>query len=165
MDDVATAAGVTKPIVYRHFSSKADLIHSLIWRLLSEALPTLTEQFQREAQPREALRAVIGGYLDYITQNREAVTVLIRAGLPMNPEYGAQFASLHRGAEQVVRSLSSTNLDRNETAVLGWAFFGYLQGVSAMILQTPHEIDPAGLAKTADLVTDIIFSGLRSQIA
>src|SRR5919201_6218561 len=58
LDDVAAAAGVTKPILYRHFASKRDLYLALLERH-REDLPALAAAIPAEGRPEERLRAVL----------------------------------------------------------------------------------------------------------
>ena len=53
LDDVAAAAGVTKPILYRHFDSKRDLYLALLERAPAPAHAAEAEA-AREAEPEPA---------------------------------------------------------------------------------------------------------------
>lgn len=74
LDEVAVAAGVTKPIVYRHFGSKEGLYLALLERHRHD-LPTFTA----DALPPpgdEALRLILGGWLDYVQAHSYAWRML-----------------------------------------------------------------------------------------
>ena len=70
LDDVAAAAGVTKPIVYRHFGSKKALYLALLDRHEAD-LPAF---FEGESDTR----AILAGWLDYVKENRYAWLMLFR---------------------------------------------------------------------------------------
>lgn len=65
IEAVARRAGITRPIVYRHFDDLAILLEALIERETVRALGQLQEFVPRELgdDPREALVASLGGYL------------------------------------------------------------------------------------------------------
>src|SRR3954453_20937637 len=65
LDDVAAAAGVTKPILYRHFDSKRDLYIALLERHRAD-LASFTEAIPSEGSPAERLRAVLEVWLSYV---------------------------------------------------------------------------------------------------
>ena len=94
LDDVAAAAGVTKPIVYRHFGSKKGLYLTLL-RRHQEDLPTFAEGIEgpgAATSPDDALRAILGVWLDYVRANLDNWSLLFRdtSGDAEIREYRAQ---------------------------------------------------------------------------
>jgi AcrR family transcriptional regulator len=76
LDEVAAAAGVTKPIVYRHFSSKRELYLALLARHRDD-LPTFFAGV--EPAPGETLvRAILARWFDYVRANQHAWLMLFR---------------------------------------------------------------------------------------
>jgi len=53
MDDIAEAAGVTKPLVYQHFSSKRALYLELVESVSTELLGAIAEAAARADGPRQ----------------------------------------------------------------------------------------------------------------
>lgn len=76
LDDIAAAAGVSKPIVYRHFESKKALYMSLL-RKHRDDLPTFLERIDPAAADA-ALRAILERWLDYVRENQHAWVMLFR---------------------------------------------------------------------------------------
>ncbi|HEV2874254.1 MAG TPA: TetR/AcrR family transcriptional regulator [Thermoleophilaceae bacterium] len=70
LDDVAAAAHVTKPIVYRHFESKKALYMALLAKHHDD-LPTFVED---GGDPR----AILERWLDYVRENSHAWVMLFR---------------------------------------------------------------------------------------
>ena len=80
MEDVAAAAHVTKPMVYRHFDSKKDLYLALLARH-EDDLPSFVEGVDTSSTDRsdEALvRAILEVWLDYVRANSHAWAMLFR---------------------------------------------------------------------------------------
>lgn len=80
LDDVAAAAGVTKPIVYRHFESKKALYLALLAKHEAD-LPTFFASVQDELAglSGEGLaRAILVHWLDYVRANSHAWLMLFR---------------------------------------------------------------------------------------
>ena len=80
LDDVAAAAGVTKPIVYRHFDSKKALYLALLAKH-EEDLPTFLEGLGDELArlpEDELIRAILAHWLDYVRANSHAWLMLFR---------------------------------------------------------------------------------------
>jgi AcrR family transcriptional regulator len=77
LDDVAAAAGVTKPILYRHFDSKRDLYLALLRRHRDD-LPTFADAIPASGPPEEVIRAVLDVWLDYVESHLYAWRMLFR---------------------------------------------------------------------------------------
>jgi AcrR family transcriptional regulator len=80
LDDVAAAAGVTKPIVYRHFDSKKALYLALLAKH-EQDLPTFVAGVQdglAGLSQAELVRAILADWLDYVRENRHAWLMLFR---------------------------------------------------------------------------------------
>jgi AcrR family transcriptional regulator len=69
LDDVAAAANVTKPIVYRHFESKKALYLALLAKHRDD-LPTFLE--------RAEVPSILDHWLDYVRENSHAWVMLFR---------------------------------------------------------------------------------------
>ena len=80
LDDVAAAAGVTKPVVYRHFGSKKGLYLALLERHRADLGGFLPPPGELAAAPDASmlLRAVIDRWLDYVRENSHAWVMLFR---------------------------------------------------------------------------------------
>jgi AcrR family transcriptional regulator len=74
LDDVAAAAHVTKPVVYRHFDSKKALYMALLAKHRDD-LPTFVEGI--DAGP-SLVRAILEHWLDYVKENQHAWLMLFR---------------------------------------------------------------------------------------
>jgi AcrR family transcriptional regulator len=80
LDDVAAAAGVTKPIVYRHFESKKALYLALLARHEAD-MPTFVAGAGDELaglSGDELIRAILARWLDYVRLNGHAWLMLFR---------------------------------------------------------------------------------------
>jgi AcrR family transcriptional regulator len=79
LDDVAAAAGITKPILYRHFESKKALYLALLTKH-REDMPTFFRRLDVDPQhpPDEVLRAILDHWLDYVRDNSHAWLMLFR---------------------------------------------------------------------------------------
>lgn len=80
LDDVAAVAGVTKPIVYRHFESKKALYLALLARH-EEHMPAFLALAREELaglSGDELVRGILTLWLDYVRENRHAWLMLFR---------------------------------------------------------------------------------------
>src|SRR3954453_2001434 len=77
LDDVAAAAGVTKPILYRHFDSKRELYLALLARHRDD-LASFADAMPDEGPHRERLQAVLEIWLAYVETHAYAWKMLFR---------------------------------------------------------------------------------------
>jgi len=77
LDDVARAAGVTKPVLYRHFADKAALYLALLERHRAD-LGSFAGAIPSEGPLEARLRAVLEVWLDYVRSHDYAWRMLFR---------------------------------------------------------------------------------------
>jgi AcrR family transcriptional regulator len=78
IEDIAAAAHVTKPIVYRHFASKKALYMALLEQHEAD-LPTFIAAVDPEGlEPRELARSILDLWFDYVRDNQHAWFMLFR---------------------------------------------------------------------------------------
>ena len=77
LEDIAAAADVTKPIVYRHFDSKKALYLALLAKHEND-LPTFFVGVDRSAGVDSTVRAILDRWFDYVRENQHAWIMLFR---------------------------------------------------------------------------------------
>ena len=77
LDEIATAAGVTKPILYRHFGSKHGLYLALLERH-REDLAGFAAMVPATGAPAERVRAVLEPWVDYVEAHAYAWKMIFR---------------------------------------------------------------------------------------
>lgn len=60
---IAAAAGVTKPVLYRHFADRADLQRAVSERAAQLLLERLLPELAKERQPVEHIRSIVDAFL------------------------------------------------------------------------------------------------------
>lgn len=120
LDDVAAAAGVTKPILYRHFDAKRVLYLALLERH-REDLGSFAGVSPAEGTLEDRLRAVLEVWFAYVEAHSYAWKMLFR-DTGGGPEVQAFRLEVHARARavlvEVIRSLSEVRIPRRELAPL-----------------------------------------------
>ncbi|WP_131741348.1 TetR/AcrR family transcriptional regulator [Actinomadura roseirufa] len=111
MEHVATAARVSKALLYQHFTSKEDLFARVTEAIVAELTARLNEAVLAEEDSVEGVRAMVRVLFDYATAEPDAWALVIRhldrpeAGLglrELRDRLGTAFADLllrHRRAD------------------------------------------------------------------
>jgi AcrR family transcriptional regulator len=120
LDDIAAAAGVTKPVLYRHFDSKRDLYLALLARHRDD-LPTFTGGMPTDVSLREGLHTILDGWLGYVETHAYAWKMLFR-DTGGGREVEAFRSDVHARAREVlagvIRSLGDPTIPRREVEPL-----------------------------------------------
>jgi AcrR family transcriptional regulator len=120
LDDVAKAAGVTKPILYRHYDSKRALYLALLERHRDD-LPRLAGAIPTEGTQEERLRSVLETWFAYVEAHAYAWRMLFR-DTGGGPDVQAFRMEVHRRAREVlaalIHSLAEVPIPRREVEAL-----------------------------------------------
>jgi AcrR family transcriptional regulator len=113
MDDIASEAGITKPVLYRHFGDKDGLCEALTERYVGELRGVLRPATQTD-DPRSRLAATIDAYLSYVEREPDRYRFLLSAAeQPRTALIVAEFRRAHIGncAFTSVAKLERAGLD------------------------------------------------------
>jgi AcrR family transcriptional regulator len=81
MDQMAAQAGVTKPILYRHFSDRAGLVAAIAEFAFSQVSDGLDAALHADATPRELVASTIDTYLMFIESDPAVYRFLVQRGV------------------------------------------------------------------------------------
>jgi len=119
MREMAAEAGVTKPILYRHFGAKGGLYHAIAERYADQLLDQIRSALGRDLPSRDLLVATLDAYLGFLEQETQVHRFLVERALPERPETGQAFLAGFRG--QIAGELENTLRDRISPAGSGEA--------------------------------------------
>jgi AcrR family transcriptional regulator len=77
LQDIADRLGITKPALYYHFSSREDLVRSIIQPLFDEGERFVAEHEQRRKSARATPRELLEGYFDFHFKHRADLVLLV----------------------------------------------------------------------------------------
>jgi AcrR family transcriptional regulator len=126
MDEIARRAGVTKPLLYRHFGSKDGLTLACIARVRAELFRRWEQAIVRAPTLHEKFRLGIHSFFDYIAQHERAWSILLAEGVLTGPAGDEVEALRGQQADLVARLLAekpgvreTVRLDTYAQAVVG----------------------------------------------
>ncbi len=77
MDVIAGEAGITKPILYRHFGDKGGLYTALAERYAHALMSEIMDSLERAADPRERLALTIDTYFSWLESEPQVYRFLV----------------------------------------------------------------------------------------
>ncbi|TMR98522.1 TetR family transcriptional regulator [Nonomuraea basaltis] len=160
MAAIAAAAGVTKPILYRHFGDKSGLYEALADRHVRTVIAQLRPRFaEAGADLRGRAGATIGAYLDLISANLNLYRFLFHRASAEDTRIRSHMTSLVRSlGEELGGMLAAERMvpDPVRAQVLGHAFVGMVQSTGDWWLEHP-EVDRA---QVVEGLVDVIAAAL-----
>ena len=90
MEEVAAAAGVTKPLLYAYFGNKERLYLACLARAAEAMLATVSDAVRSAGDPAEALRRGLRAFFAFVDDDRDAWRVLFDETLPAGGEIAAR---------------------------------------------------------------------------
>ena len=106
IDDIATAAGVSKALIYEHFPSKRDLHAALLERHVGELFERLVESAATSEPGEVRLRAGVDAFLSFVEARPDAFRMLFRDAV--EPEVAQLLQGLGQQAALQVAELIAT---------------------------------------------------------
>jgi AcrR family transcriptional regulator len=159
MDDVAEAAGVTKPVLYQHFPSKRALYRELLEDVGARLMSDITAAAAPADSGRERVQNGIAAYFRFVTRNQPAFRLLFGASVRNDAEFAEVASAVLEHMADAVAVMVDVDLPAEQKAVLAHAIIGMAEAVGRRTLRDEAtEQDPELLAHwTAELV----WYGLR----
>lgn len=150
VDEVARAAGVTRPILYRHFpGGKADVFMEVLNGHLEDLMHSVRAAMALSSGPRERLRLGLDAYLEFAESNPEGFLLLVRSSDEVDERVGRRTKEVR---DQITSTLSHTiaevmegaGLDPGGAPVYAHALLGGVESVGVWWIET-QMIDRASL--------------------
>ena len=112
MTEIATEAGVTKPILYKHFDDKGGLYRALAQRYVSALLDELREALAAERDPAARIRKTIDTYLSFLERDPEAYRFLMHRAVGERREAQETVTEFIRGLGEEIAVIMGDELRR-----------------------------------------------------
>jgi AcrR family transcriptional regulator len=160
MDDVAEAAGVTKPVLYQHFRSKRLLYLELLEDVGGQLLESITKAVASAEGPRQQVEAGFTAYYQFVVDKESAFQLLFGGGARPDEEFSEAVRRVEDTIAAWVASLIEADLNDEHRLFLAHGIVGLAESTSRRwVLQRPEE-RPAVLV-LARRMADVTWAGLR----
>jgi AcrR family transcriptional regulator len=158
LDDVASAAGVTKPVVYDHFASKRELYFALMRRLRDELVSGAAHALAADAPPPERFAAAIGNFFEQV-KREPAIIELLFVQARTEPDLAQEWLKLQNEALASLRPLARALAPQLEPWKLRVALHFLHHGLNATAAAWPRGVSTQDMTK---LVVSLLWRGIES---
>lgn len=173
LDEVAADAGLTKGAVYWHFKSKNDLFFALLDSRFryeyDEHLPEALAQDARYADPKEGLKAMLGGVLERVRQDPDWPRLFLEfIGQARDSEVSARLAEAYQASYRMSAELferqhaARKQLPPGDSELMAITWSALMDGLIIAWLVNPDRIDLDALMPR---IVDLLWQGLAPRNA
>jgi AcrR family transcriptional regulator len=166
MDDIAEAAGVTKPLLYQHFDSKRALYLELLDSVSHTMLEAIGKAIAAAGGPRQQVEGGFAAYFHLVVTHADAFHLLFGSDVPNDAELSRAARKVEDSIAESIDVLIDAGLDEDHRRLLAFAVVGMAEGASRHFLAErdpqggdPHESEATRLASR---LADLAWAGLRS---
>jgi AcrR family transcriptional regulator len=159
MNDLAEAAGVTKPVLYQHFGSKRELYLELLDDVGARLREAIDKATSEAASPREQVERGVAAYFRFVDDHEAAFQVLFGGGNRRDEEFAAYARRVEDTiADTVAALIDVPGLDDDTRRLLAHGIVGLAEGASRHWLRGGTKGDADDLAHR---VAELAWAGLR----
>ena len=160
MNEVADAAGVTKPVLYQHFGSKHDLFRELLSDVGVRLEEEITSATSAAGTPRQQVEDGFRAYFRFAAAHPEAFRVLFGGATRREADLLSEARQVEDTMAHVVAALIDVpGLEEDERVLLGYGVVGLAEGASRQWMAADNGMDPE---RAAARCADLAWAGLRS---
>ena len=159
MNDVAEAAGVTKPVLYQHFESKRDLYQALLndvgSRLLDRIAKGVADATDGKSQTELGFRA----YFRWVADDHDAFLLLFGSGSRRDNEFASAVRRITAEAAGAIAPLIAVEISDDQRRTLAHALVGLAEGASRRLVELGEDFEPDEVSRA---VSALAWAGLRA---
>jgi AcrR family transcriptional regulator len=158
MNDVAEAAGVTKPVLYQHFASKRHLYLELLEDVGVRLVAAIDRATRSAAGPRQQVELGFAAYFRFVHDHHADFLLLFGSGSRRDEEFAAVTRRVEARIAAMIEGLIAADVDAQHRRALASGIVGMAEGASRRVGGDGTDFDPDRLARQ---LADLAWGGLR----
>jgi len=126
MDEIADRAGVSKPVLYQHFSSKLDLYLAVLQQHVDILVAGVRQALRTTTDNRQRLRAAVQAFFDFIEHDSQGYRLIFENDYVNEPQVAAQVKVATEACTDAVFDLisSDSGLDPHRARMIAVGLVG-----------------------------------------
>ena len=159
MNDVADAAGVTKPVLYQHFDSKQDLYLALIDEAGNRLRTAISKAVAGATNGKQQTELGFKAYFRWVSDDHDAFLLLFGSRASRDEESTKAIRRITAEAAQAIAPLIAADIELEHQRILAQGLVGLAEGVSRHLVERGETFDPDTLGQQ---IADMAWAGLRA---
>jgi AcrR family transcriptional regulator len=138
MDEIAERAGVSKPVLYQHFTNKRGLYLALLDESVDDLVGAVSAALESTTDNRQRVEATFRAFFDYIGGAGEAFRLIFESDLSNEPDVRDRLDLAMRKCGAMVSEFirADAGVSNAEADMLGMALVGMAQVSARYWLRT-----------------------------
>ncbi|HTO00464.1 MAG TPA: TetR/AcrR family transcriptional regulator [Microthrixaceae bacterium] len=159
MNDIADAAGVSKPVLYQHFTSKRDLFVELLAQIGTDLRETISKATSNAGGPRQQIEQGFRAYFVFANEFTSAFTVLFGSGARRDPEFASFASAVEQSIAEAISDLIVVEGQHAEhSLLLASSIVGMTEAATRHWLSNERQPDVDTLTQQ---ISQLAWSGMR----
>lgn len=176
LDAVAEQLGVTKPFIYAHYTSKAELLAEICTRGIVASLKAIERARGLDCSPTEKLSQFGAGFVSAVLENQMYIGIFAREEKNLRPEDFLAISSMRRDFDHKLAALLADGVAVGEFHIsdphlaalaigglVSWTYVWYRPGGRLSLNKLADEISELILAMVGAQPNSPNLSAKRSQ--
>jgi AcrR family transcriptional regulator len=159
MNDIAEAAGVTKPVLYQHFDSKRELYRALLDEVGDRLLDSIAKATAEATDGKTVTELGFRAYFRWVADDHAGFRLLFGPGTARDDEFAGVIQRIHAEAASTTAPLIAVDIDEEHRMTLAHALVGLAEGASRRLVELGDAFDPDEIARE---VSALAWAGLRA---
>jgi len=161
MREIARELGMNQSSLYHYFTSKQDILFTLMNDAMDDVLAILQEISSTDLLPEDRLNRVLGFYTQYYAGDQERLILLVNEMNSLNEEYRSILVGKQRQYVQLIKSIleelaAQGKIKQIDPAIATFAFFGMVH----YTIKWYHKDGPVSLEQLANSFVEIFTKGV-----
>lgn len=158
MNEVAEAAGVTKPVLYQHFASKRELYLALLEEVGARLRTAIAKATADAAGPHEQVEQGFRAYFRWVAEDHDAFLLLFGSGARRDEDFAEAIHHVEDAIADAIAPLIQADVSAEHKQVLAWSLVGLSEVTSRRLLNGEGTFEPDRIAAQ---VANLAWAGLR----
>ncbi len=158
MNEVADAAGVTKPVLYQHFVSKRMLYRALLADVGDRLRDDIVKATANAETPHQQVERGMDAYLSWAAADSAGFRLLFGGGARRDEEFARDVRAIEVSIAEAIAELITADVELEHRLVLAHGILGLAEGTLRHLVATNTAFDTDLLARQ---LADLAWAGLR----
>ena len=159
MNDIADAAGVTKPVLYQHFDSKRALYIAVLDAVGKNMIHAISAATKSVPTGKAQTAAGMVAYFEWLSSDPNAFTLLFGGGTRRDEEFAIVARNVEKAVAELIAPLIEAGVDADYQRMVAHALIGMSEGVARHLIQL-HE--PFDAHIVGEQLASLAWAGLRA---
>ncbi|MDN5761866.1 MAG: TetR/AcrR family transcriptional regulator [Microlunatus sp.] len=161
MDDIAEAAGVSKPVLYQHFGSKLDLYLALLDASCDRLLEVVEEALDSTEDNADRVIATMGAFYEFVSSASGQFRFVFESDLTGDGQVQHRLWQVNNDIADAIAVVvaDDTGLKPDQAKLLAISMVGIAQ-VSARYWVSEATTQRIALAEAKQLVSNLVWRGI-----